>query len=67
MPEDPNVLLREGRHQHVDLMSGVTAHEGAFGTKRRWLGFGAALDGGDGREVMYMNCGVREGGGGCAD
>ncbi|XP_027208907.1 juvenile hormone esterase [Penaeus vannamei] len=33
MPEDPNVLLREGRHQHVDLMSGVTAHEGAFGTK----------------------------------
>ncbi|XP_063592301.1 juvenile hormone esterase-like [Penaeus indicus] len=33
LPDDPNVLLREGRHQHVDLISGVTAHEGALGTK----------------------------------
>ncbi|XP_042880557.1 juvenile hormone esterase-like [Penaeus japonicus] len=34
LPDDPEVLLKEGRHKEVDLISGITAHDGglfAFG------------------------------------
>ncbi|XP_063590805.1 venom carboxylesterase-6-like [Penaeus indicus] len=30
LPDDPEVLLRDARHAHVDVLSGVTANEGAF-------------------------------------
>ncbi|XP_047472574.1 esterase E4-like isoform X1 [Penaeus chinensis] len=34
LPDEPEVLLKEGRHKKVDLISGITAHDGglfAFG------------------------------------
>ncbi|XP_037784828.1 venom carboxylesterase-6-like [Penaeus monodon] len=30
LPDDPEALLREAKHAHVDVLSGVTANEGAF-------------------------------------
>ncbi|XP_047476081.1 neuroligin-4, Y-linked-like [Penaeus chinensis] len=30
LPDDPEVLLRDAKHAHVDVLSGVTANEGAF-------------------------------------
>lgn len=32
LPEDPALLIKEGRHHHVPLMSGVTSNEGAMTT-----------------------------------
>ncbi|XP_071526068.1 pyrethroid hydrolase Ces2a-like [Panulirus ornatus] len=32
LPEEPSQLVRKGRHQHVDIMTGVTANEGGLFT-----------------------------------
>lgn len=35
-PDDPEVLLREGKYADVDVISGTTADEGAFFINGRW-------------------------------
>lgn len=37
LPEDPALLIKEGRHHHVPLMSGVTTHEGAMTTASQYI------------------------------
>lgn len=34
--DDPELLLREAKHARVDVISGVTANEGAFFINGRW-------------------------------
>ncbi|KAK4300628.1 hypothetical protein Pmani_027182 [Petrolisthes manimaculis] len=32
LPQDPALLIKEARHHHIPLMSGITSHEGAMTT-----------------------------------
>lgn len=37
LPDHPAVLLREGKYNKVDLISGITEHEGGISTRSRSL------------------------------
>lgn len=42
VPDNPYRLVKEGHHQHVDVISGVTSHEGSlfsFGNRKFSFGF----------------------------
>lgn len=44
LPAEPEYLMKEGRHKRVDLISGVTQHDGAiFSLSKSWVMLGAGL------------------------